>query len=298
MGIRVLIFGAAGMLGHKLMQLWSPRYDVIGTVRKPAVNYRCYGMLDQGHLIDNVDVNNFIAIEKIVSSVRPDFIVNCVGIIKQLDIANDAISAININSLFPHRLAKLCLRYGARMIHISTDCVFSGRNGMYKESDFPDPPDLYGRTKLLGEVNCAKCLTIRTSFIGRELNSRNGLLEWFLQSDEKIVNGFSAVIYTGFTTIELARVIGMVMESDAELTGIYHVSAERITKYDLLTLVRDQLGVDKKIISVDQPVIDRSLDSTRFRKDMGYEPPSWGEMIRELAIDNYNYSGRRQRFSF
>jgi dTDP-4-dehydrorhamnose reductase len=288
--MRVLVLGAAGMLGHKLIQLWLQKYDVIGTVRQSAAAYKRYGILDQDRLIDHLDVNDFTAIDQAVSRVQPDFLVNCVGVIKQLDAANDPVTAISINSLLPHRLANICRAHGARLIHVSTDCVFSGKKGMYQESDFADAADLYGRTKLLGEVGGPGCLTLRTSIIGPELDSRNGLIEWFLQTEQDEVSGFRRAIYTGLTTIEFARVIERVMESDKELTGIYQVSSHPINKYDLLVLVREAFGISRKIVPVDMPAIDRSLDSTRFRKEMDYQPPSWPDMIGEMAKDRTPYS--------
>lgn len=287
---RILILGAGGMLGHKLMQLWLPKYDVIGTVRKPAAAYERYGIFNRGHLIDKVDVDDFTVIEKVISHIQPHFLVNCVGVIKQLDAANDPLITIGINSLLPHRLAKLCCAQGVRLIHVSTDCVFSGTKGMYKESDVSDAVDLYGRTKLLGEVDGPNCLTLRTSIIGRELDSRNGLIEWFLQTDQEEVCGFSNAIYTGLTTIEFARVVELVMRSDKEITGTYHVSSNPINKYDLLLLIRETFGILKRIVPADMPAIDRSLDSTRFRQEMDYAPPSWPDMIEEMAIDKTPYS--------
>jgi dTDP-4-dehydrorhamnose reductase len=288
--MRVLILGAAGMLGHKLMQLWLKKYDVLGTVRKPVEYYESYGIFDRDHLIDNLNVNDFAAIEKLISRIQPNVIVNCVGVIKQLDSAKDPVTAISINSLLPHRLANLCNSCGARLIHISTDCIFSGKKGLYKESDVSDADDLYGRSKLLGEVDGLNCLTLRTSIIGRELFSRNGLIEWFLQSTQEEVHGFRRAIYSGLTTIEFARVLESVIETPKKLSGVYHVSSDPITKYDLLVLVRNAFDVNKKIVPVDSPVVDRSLDSSRFRREMHYVPPAWPTMIEEIVMDRTIYS--------
>jgi dTDP-4-dehydrorhamnose reductase len=286
---RILILGAGGMLGHKLVQLWSTKYFVVGTVRKPWAFYDSYEIFDKEHLVDNVDVGDFAVVENVISRVQPDFIVNCVGVIKQLDAANDPVATISINSLFPHKIARLCRAVGARLIHISTYCVFSGNRGMYKETDPPDATDLYGRTKLLGEVISPHCLTLRTSIIGRELITRNGLIEWFLQSGQSEVLGFRRAIYTGLTTIELARVLLSIMEAPKWLNGIYQVSSDPISKYELLLLVRKAYGVSTEIIPTDTPAIDRSLDSTQFRQKLGYTPPSWPSMIEEMASDKTDY---------
>lgn len=286
---RILVIGAGGMLAHKLMQVLSTRHQVIGTVRRPVSDYRRFGIFDLEQLVGDVDVEDFDSVEKVVKRVHPDFVVNCVGIVKQIEAANDPLVAISINALFPHRLARLCRETNVRMIHISTDCVFSGNKGGYKETDIPDPIDLYGRTKLLGEVETPNCLTLRTSIIGRELDSRNGLIEWFLHSGPKVVQGFRRAIFSGFTTLEFSRIIESVMESKKQLTGLYQVSSEPINKYELLLLAREAFGLSGEIIPSDTLVIDRSLDSARFRLEMNYCPPSWPEMIRELAADETPY---------
>jgi len=278
------------MLGHKLMQLLPDKYDVTGTVRRSATFYERYRLFKAERLIGGVDVNDFDTVKKVLSRVQPHFVINCVGVIKQLEAANDALVAISVNSLFPQRLAGLCRATGVRLIHISTDCVYSGGKGMYKEADVSDATDLYGRTKFLGEVSGTNCLTLRTSIVGRELESENGLIEWFLRADQKEVRGFRRAIYTGLSTIAFVRVLELVIEASRELTGVYHVSSDPINKYDLLLLVRDAFGVSTKIVPADTPAIDRSLDSRYFRQEMSYTPPSWVDMIEEMAADVTPYS--------
>lgn len=277
------------MLGHKLMQLLSAEHEVTGTVRGSALSYERFDILDTTRLVGGVDVNDFDKVIKTVSQVNPQFIVNCVGIIKQLEAANDPLASISINSLFPHKLANLSRACGIRMIHISTDCVFSGRKGMYQESDISDAEDLYGRSKYLGEVSGENCLTLRTSIIGRELQTSFGLVEWFLQKGHDHVQGYREAIYTGLTTVELARVIQSVMETRPQLTGVYHVSSDPINKYDLLCLLRDCFSLSAEISPVEEPKIDRSLDSARFRKEINYFPPTWPEMIKEMTEDRTVY---------
>jgi dTDP-4-dehydrorhamnose reductase len=285
-----MVLGAAGMLGHKLMQLWSPRYDTIGTVRGPAAAYDRFGIFDRGRLVGGVDVDDFAGVADVVTRMRPHFLVNCVGVIKQLDAAKDPLVTIGVNALLPHRLARLCRAEGVRLVHVSTDCVFSGDKGAYVESDPTDATDLYGRTKALGEVAGPNCLTLRTSIVGRELSTRNGLIEWFLQTAQEEVRGFDRCTYSGLTTMELARVIELVMEANEEISGIYQVSSDPISKYELLLLVRRAFGLTRRVVPVDTPVIDRSLDSSRFRRAMGYVPRSWPEMIDEMAADTTPYS--------
>lgn len=286
---KILILGATGMLGHKLMQILSPKFKVTGTVRGSATKYKSHPILGDMPLLGDVQAENFDSIIDVVGQVRPDVIINCIGIIKQHPSAKDPLQSIAINALFPHRLGKLCQASGIRLIHISTDCVFSGKKGYYSEDDLPDPEDLYGRTKLLGEVASPGCLTIRTSIIGRELQGRLGLIEWFLSQSGKDVRGFAGAIYTGFTTQVFAEIIGKVIMNRPDLHGIWHVSSNPISKYDLLGIVNRELGLGINIEKESTFCCDRSLNSTRFQEATGYEPPSWGEMIHLMAIDATPY---------
>jgi dTDP-4-dehydrorhamnose reductase len=210
--------------------------------------------------------------------------VNCIGIVKQRSAGSQAIPSIEVNALFPHRLALLCRGHGTRLIHISTDCVFSGRRGNYNEGNLPDATDIYGRSKLLGEVTEGNALTLRTSMIGRELTRKASLLEWFLSQAGQI-KGYRRAIFSGFTTSELARIIERLIAQFPEAAGLYHVSSEPISKYDLLCLVRDRMRPGVHITPDDELQCDRSLDSTRFQTRFGYKPPKWETMIDELAQD-------------
>jgi len=202
--------------------------------------------------------------------------------VKQRPDAEEAIQNLEINALLPHRLALLCRSIGAHLVHVSSDCVFSGRKGNYTETDPPDADDLYGRTKVLGEVHAANCVTLRTSFIGKELSRKTALLEWFL-SQTGSIRGFRKAIFSGFTTIEMARIIEMLLTRFPGAAGLYHVSSEPISKFDLLGLVKERLGLAVEIAPYDGFVCDRSLDSTRFRREFGYRPPDWPTMVEELA---------------
>lgn len=286
---KILILGAGGMLGHKLMQRMSERYEVTGTVRRSAEHYRRLDPFPSDRLVGGIDVLDRDAVAAVFERTRPGFVINCVGVIKQLEAATDPRTTIAVNAVFPHRLADLCRSGRARLIHISTDCVFSGSRGMYREADAPDASDLYGRTKFLGEVSGPHCLTLRTSIIGREMGSRNGLIEWFLASGPKEVRGYRKAVFSGLTTAAFARVLETVIEAPVELDGVYHVSSNPVSKYDLLLMVRDAFHLVGTILPSDTPVIDRSLDGTRFRKAMNYAPPSWPDMIRELAEDATPY---------
>jgi dTDP-4-dehydrorhamnose reductase len=286
---RILIIGAGGMLGHKLYQILRQRFEVRATVRGSVVDYERFGIFDPNDLIGGVDVEHLENVARAVGAVKPDVIINAVGVIKQLPTAKDPLVSLTINSVLPHRLAALAAAVDARFITLSTDCVFNGRRGMYTEADVADAEDLYGRTKYLGEVTTDNALTLRTSIIGRELGTSHSLVEWFLSNRVGQVKGFRHAIYSGFPTVVMARLIGDLIESHPELSGLYQISSEPINKYDLLLLLRDAYQVDIEIEPDDEFRIDRSLDSSRFRQATGFEPQSWPEMIKEMAADSYKF---------
>ncbi len=289
---RVLVLGATGMLGHTLWQVLSTRLDAHATVRTTERPAGPAGVLDPARTVADVSADRFETVERAVASVRPDVVVNCIGIVKQSRAAHDPLASISINSLFPHRLAQLCRAEDTRLIQISTDCVFSGRTGRYTESDIPDPVDLYGRSKLLGEVADGDCLTLRTSIIGRELAGTYGLLEWFL-AQRGNVRGFRCAIFSGLTTLALARVVASIVSDQSALTGIRHVASQPISKFDLLCMLKDAYRLPVEIVPDDEVVCDRSLDGTRFEKDTGVHAPSWAEMVAELAADERPYERMR-----
>jgi dTDP-4-dehydrorhamnose reductase len=286
---RVLIVGGAGMLGHKLWQAYQSRFDAWVTLRGSATEYQRYQLFPSDRTFPGVDVGDADRLATIVATVRPDAIVNAVGVVKQLPTAKDPLVSLAINSTFPHRLAVLGRLAGARVVHVSTDCIFSGRKGAYKESDTPDADDLYGRTKFLGEIEGAGALTLRTSIIGRELKTRSGLVEWFLSQRGGRVRGYSRAVFSGLTTIAFARALGDILERHPALEGVYHLSSAPITKCDLLHRLRTAYRADVTIDADESVRIDRSLDSTRLQQAAGYQPPSWDDMIAELAADPTPY---------
>lgn len=281
--MRILILGGDGMLGHRLLHHFGARHEVRATLRGPLERYAGFGLFHAGNADGDIDVQDFGTVRKAFAAFRPDAVINATGVVKQRAEAAQALPSIEINALFPHRMAALCAKAGVRFVHMSTDCVFSGKRGGYREDDLPDANDLYGRSKLLGEVAAAPAITLRTSIIGRELSRKTGLLEWFL-AQQGTIRGYRRAIFSGFTTIEVARIIDMLLTRFPQAHGLYHVSSAAISKYELLTLVRDRLGLATRIDPDDDFHCDRSLDSTRFRTDFGYEPPSWPAMIDELAV--------------
>jgi len=280
--MRILILGGDGMLGHQLLKSLAPKYDVRVTLREPLEAYAPFGLFGPQNAHGSIDLRSTDSLQSVLAGFRPEAVINAVGVVKQRPNAEDAIANLEINALLPHRLALLCGEAGARLVHISTDCVFSGSKGSYTESDLADAGDLYGRTKYLGEVHAPNSITLRTSMIGRELARKTGLLEWFL-AQEGSVRGFRKAIFSGFTTLELARIVEMMLVRFHRAAGLYHVSSEPVSKYELLGLVKRRLGLAIEIAPYDGFVCDRSLDSTRFRSEFGYRPPSWDAMIAELG---------------
>lgn len=293
----VLVLGATGMLGHKLMQVLSDGFEVIGTVRASAKTLTDHPVLCQMSLLGDVRADDFDSVVHALASARPAVIINCIGIVKQLPEAQDALFTIRINAHFPHRLALLCQASGARLIHISTDCVFSGRKGNYSESDVADADDLYGRTKLLGEVSYDGCLTLRTSMIGRELGTSHGLVEWFLSQEGKAIHGYTRAVFSGFTTNALAEIIAQIITDHPDMQGVWHVASEPISKFDLLSLAEETYGLNIHIEPDDTVVADRSLNADRFRTATGFVPPSWVDMIEQMYQDPTPYSEIRRTYA-
>ena len=273
------------MLGHELLRVLNPTHEVRVTLRQELAVYATTRLFHSGNSYADVDVRDLRRLQVAFEDFRPQAVINAVGVVKQRADAADAISSIAINSLFPHQLAEMCARYGARVIHMSTDCVFSGARGSYKEGDVTDARDLYGKSKILGELQSGNSLTLRTSIIGRELSRKSGLLEWFL-AQRGPVKGYKKAVFSGFTTTEMARIIERLLARYPNASGLYHVSSEPIAKYDLLEMIKLQFDLKTEIIPDEDVRIDRSLDSSRFRTDLDYTPPAWSEMIRELADDN------------
>jgi dTDP-4-dehydrorhamnose reductase len=290
--MKILVLGAYGMLGHKLFTRLGKGFDVYGTCRELKANETWSWMFPAARMFPLIRAEDPGTVVTPIRKVKPDVVINCIGIVKQLDAANDPIQTITVNALFPHQLAKICDQEHARLIHFSTDCVFSGKRGTYKPVDLTDAEDLYGRTKALGEVNKQGCVTIRSSIIGRELGTRNGLVEWFLSQRGKRVQGYKNAIYSGFTTIEMSNIVRMLIEEHPELSGMVQVASRPISKCDLLNLIREKMRLDIEIEPESEHRIDRSLDGSTFDKQTGYTPPSWESMIEELAKDSKIYESK------
>lgn len=281
--MKVLVLGVTGMLGSTVFKVLStnPLLQVWGSLRN--ANHR-HHFNEQAHkyLLSDVDVLNHDSLVSLLMRVKPDVVINCIGLIKQFSDANDPLLALPINAMLPHRLANLCSLVNARLIHISTDCVFNGRKGMYAEDDVSDAEDLYGKSKYIGELHdLTDSVTLRTSIIGHELNSHTSLVDWFL-SQTGTVKGYTKAIFSGLTTVELACVVQDFVLSNVNLHGLYHVSVEPIDKYSLLNIIANVYGKEIDIQADDKVQIDRSLDSTKFQQATGYEPPSWPKLIEKM----------------
>lgn len=281
--MRVLILGITGMLGSAVFKVFSSsaEHETWGTLRSnQGLSFFPESM--HSRVLVGVDVLDQEALIRSFERIRPDVVINCIGLIKQLADAEDPLVALPVNSMLPHRLSSLCGLTGARLVHVSTDCVFNGKKGGYRETDASDAEDLYGRSKYIGELHSAPhAITLRTSIIGHELNSSHALVDWFL-SQQGSVSGFSRAIFSGVPTVELARIIKDFVLPRPELSGLYHVAAAPISKLDLLRLVAAQYGKDIDIRPSDQLVIDRSLDATRFAEATGYTAPSWPELVARM----------------
>jgi dTDP-4-dehydrorhamnose reductase len=291
--MKVLIFGGNGMLGHKLVQVLQRRFNVCATLRTKFSDYETFGIFNFEEVICDVDVENFDAVKKAFDISKPDVVINAAGIIKQLPTSKDVVKTLKINSIFPHQLAELSRESNARLITIGTDCVFNGRKGNYSETDISDAEDLYGKSKNLGEISAPNCLTLRTSIIGRELQTSHSLVEWFLSNPGGKVEGFTEAVFSGFPTIVFADIISDMIENHKNLNGLYHVSSEPINKYDLLCLLKKFYKVPIEIEPTADFRIDRSLNSTKFRADTGFTPPDWEIMVERMAQDPTPYDSFR-----
>lgn len=282
--MKVLIVGGDGMLGHRIFRALRAGHETKVTLRRPVQAYAATGLFDEANAFGDIDVRLPDSLRRRIEEFRPDAVINAAAVVPQRDEGADVVANLEVNALFPHRLAQMCRAVGARLIHVSTDAVFSGKRGNYREDDRPDPVDIYGHCKLLGEVSGAGVLTLRAAIVGLGLTRRTGLVEWFLQQRGE-VSGYRRARFSALTTGQFARVIEMLLAAYPGATGLYHVSTAAISKYDLLVALRERLALPVEVVADDSERPDRSLDSTRFRAQFSWSPPSWEEMLDELAND-------------
>jgi len=283
---KILILGISGMLGSCLFKYLSQeiKYITYGTLRdKEGMNH--FSTLCAPNIYHNVNIENADSLLDVMFKIRPNIVINCIGVIKQLPEAANPLISLPINSIFPHQLAKYCQMFDSRLIHVSTDCVFSGLKGNYKEFDKPDALDLYGLSKLLGEVDYPNTITIRTSIIGHELMGSRSLVDWFL-SQRNEVFGYRKAIFSGLPTVEIAKILSNFIIPNEKLCGLYHLSSDPISKFDLLNLIAERYSNKISIVPDDTLIIDRSLNSDKFRNATGYKPAEWFELINSMYIFN------------
>jgi len=288
--MKVLIIGGSGMIGHMLIKELLNKYEIFSIFRNRSdqdLNQFFEKTLipkDQCIIID--DIKEYKNLEYTVEKISPDVIVNCMGIVKQRDKAYDTLDMIHINLLFPHLLNKICDKNKIRLIHFSTDCVFSGTKGNYQESDNPDPIDEYGESKLLGEIRGENTLTIRSSFVGPELFNKKSLFEWVKQNKNKTITGYTNAIYSGFTTVAFSKLLDEIIKNHPDMNGLIHMSSDPISKFDLIHLLNKKFKFNINIIPDSTFICDRSLNSMAFRKKTNISIPSWTKMINELYYYN------------
>lgn len=268
------------MIGNTVFRVLSEHnaWEVFGSVRDKSVQ-RFFSPSIGAQLVSGIDIEHPDMLAKLLDLIKPEVVINCAGLTKHKPEAEDPLIAVPINTLIPHRLAGLCKLIGARLIHVSTDCVFSGKQGKYTEDDFPDAHDVYGKTKVLGEVIYSHAITLRTSTIGHELQNKYGLLDWFL-SQEGRCKGYTRAVFSGLPTVVFAQIVRDYVIPHPELSGLYHVAAQPINKFDLLKLIAEIYGKSIDIIADNKLVIDRSLDASRFQTATGYIAPQWPDLIK------------------
>ncbi|OHB72118.1 MAG: hypothetical protein A2W23_00395 [Planctomycetes bacterium RBG_16_43_13] len=290
--MKILVLGGEGMLGHKMFQTLLARYPdtactIFTSLSEPF--YRKIDLFHKGKVVDKIDAMNLPVLGEKLRDLRPEFIVNCIGIVKQREETKAAIPSITLNSLLPHRLSEFAMEWCGRVIHFSTDCVFSGNRGNYTEEDPVDAEDLYGKSKYLGEVSTENALTLRTSIIGRELAHFKSLLEWFLGQKGKTVRGFKRVIYSGVTTNYMAQLVSNLISDHPNLSGLYQVTGHAISKYDLLCMLREAFKLDVEIVPDEQEVSNRSMIGEKFFRATGCRTPNWQVLVAKLANDPTSY---------
>lgn len=281
--MRILIIGGSGMLGHQLWRQLHARHETWVTLRRPAAFFKSSGLFEADRVIQDFDAANTASLLAAFAKAKPEVVINCAAVLNKTNDQEAALQALRINGVLPHELARFCALVNARFIHISTDGVFSGKKGNYQETDVADATDLYGKTKSLGEVIAPHCLVVRTCIIGRELGECKSLLEWFLGQEGQTIKGFKHAIFTGFTTLALARILEEIIVRWPELSGLYHIAGDPISKFDLLCYAKRAFKWNGTIHPEESLQCNRSLDSGKFTMRTGFVAPSWEEMLAELS---------------
>ena len=284
----ILVLGGGGMLGHRMVRaLKRTGLPVACTLRGAAEDFPAgwSKMFAGTQLHTGVDLVRIDSVTRLLEEVKPSTVINCVGVIKQRSEGADPVANIAVNALAPHVIARTVQRWGGRLIHVSTDCVFEGSRGNYSETDPAEARDIYGLTKMLGEPSGPGVLTLRTSMVGREIRHHESLLEWLISQNHGRVRGFTKMFWSGVTNIYLADFIVDILKHHQSLEGLYHLSGERVSKHELLVAMRDALGLDVEIVPEEGVVLDRSLDGAKLRSVTKHETPPLRDLLAEIAAD-------------
>lgn len=285
--MRILILGITGMLGHRLFLELSKTHEVYGTSR---ADKELKFVKDKSKVFTDIDALNFSNIDNLISELKPEVVINCIGIIKQAETAKNKTLNIQINSLLPHQLLESVKKIDSKLIHFSTDCIFNGTGGNYSDEHPSNAEDLYGRSKYLGEVEDRhNALTLRTSIIGREIFPAGSLIDWFLSQNDS-VNGFKNAIFSGFPTKTIAKILNDKILPNEKLCGVFNLAAKPINKHDLLVLTKNLYSKDIQIKENTEFKIDRSLNGDKLNKLIGYQAPEWEELIKDLRCDDELYT--------
>jgi len=285
--MKIVILGAAGLIGHKLYQIMQAAgHDTYGLLHGKKSAFPKIDFLQTDLIIESVEVMDFDKLHGILHVIQPDVVLNCIGITKRKEEVNDPVQALGVNALFPHRLANLAKDMNFRVIHFSTDCVFNGEAGNYNEESNTTGEDAYGKTKALGEIRYPHTLTIRSSFIGRELAGKTELLEWLISENGNTIKGFTEAWYSGVSTIFMAKTVLDIVENYPNISDLHQLSTpEPISKYNLLCLARNAFKLDIEIIPDSSFEIKPTLDGTRLKNAINLSIPTWQDMMNELAAD-------------
>ena len=291
--MKVCVLGSGGLLGHMLIRVLSGPHDVYGSTREKVSKYSPLArFLPVEKWIDEVDAAEPSSIKRVFEKNQFDIAINCIGLIKQRSDQVDDRLMMSVNGEFPHKLAEIANSSGARVIQISTDCVFSGIKGNYVETDTPDPVDTYGRSKLLGELNDSTNVTIRTSHIGPELGRHTSFFDWVLGSENQTVNGYMGAIYSGFSTRVSAQLIGVLLERFDLYGNVWHLASKPISKFELIELINSVFDLKIQLVEDRQYTCDRSLKMDSLNKRFEFTAPTWRAMIEAMHLDQRNYQHR------
>ena len=289
------------MLGHQMWRRvneWAKgsSHQVFGTVRKSKDHYQALGLPNTQNLFDGVDVGEFKKLDALLNQIKPSIVINCAGITLRKKDLSDIEKCYQLNGMLPQFVGQWCNTHDAKLFHFSTDCVYDGKKGSsYLESDMPSAFDHYGQSKYLGEASTGNSLTMRLSIVGRELENKTELVEWILSQKDKHAKGYNAVKYSGLTTAYVAREVIRVIEKYPEISGLYHVSSEPISKYEIMEKINAKFDLNIKIEKNNEIVSNKALDCSRYEKATGFQKPSWDQMIDDLFADREFYENLKNK---